>query len=123
MRLFLEVLWHLALFDFYLSRRDFAALHKRVYKSPTRRIARQSDAVGRVCDAVDFACMWYPKRSLCLQRSAALTCLLRRHGVPALMVIGVQKLPFKAHAWVEVDGRVINDKPYVREMYAILDRC
>ena len=36
---------------------------------------------------------------------------------------GVQKLPFKAHAWVEVDGRVVNDKPYMREMYTVLDRC
>src|SRR6267142_2468310 len=28
------------------------------------------------------------------------------------MVIGAQQMPFKAHAWVEVDGRVVNDKPY-----------
>jgi hypothetical protein len=39
------------------------------------------------------------------------------------MVIGAQQLPFKAHAWVEVDGRVVNDKPYVPEMYTVLDRC
>jgi hypothetical protein len=24
---------------------------------------------------------------------------------------------------VEVDGRVVNDKPYTPEMYAVLDRC
>jgi len=24
---------------------------------------------------------------------------------------------------VEVDGRVVNDKPYIPEMYAVLDRC
>jgi hypothetical protein len=39
------------------------------------------------------------------------------------MVIGAQQLPFKAHAWVEVDGHVVNDKPYVPEMYAVLERC
>jgi len=39
------------------------------------------------------------------------------------MVIGAQKLPFKAHAWVEVNEQVVNDKPYTREMYAVLDRC
>jgi hypothetical protein len=32
-------------------------------------------------------------------------------------------MPFKAHAWVEVGGHIVNDKPYTREMYAILDRC
>ena len=26
------------------------------------------------------------------------------------MVIGAQQMPFKTHAWVEVDGRVVNDK-------------
>jgi hypothetical protein len=24
---------------------------------------------------------------------------------------------------VEVEGRVVNDKPYVSEIYAVLDRC
>jgi hypothetical protein len=39
------------------------------------------------------------------------------------MIIGVQQIPIKAHAWVEVDGRVVNDKPYMSAMYTILDRC
>jgi hypothetical protein len=60
---------------------------------------------------------------LCLQRSAATACLLRRYCVEAHMVIGAQQMPFKAHAWVEVGGRVVNDKPYVAEMYSVLDRC
>ena len=37
--------------------------------------------------------------------------------------IGAQQMPFKSHAWVEVDGRVVNDKPYTPEIYAVLDRC
>ncbi len=73
--------------------------------------------------AVDMACIWYWKEALCLQRSAATACLLKQFGVPARMMIGAQQMPFKAHAWVEVDGRVVNDKPYIREMYAILERC
>jgi hypothetical protein len=39
------------------------------------------------------------------------------------MMIGAQQMPFRAHAWVEVDGHVVNDKPYMREMYAVLDEC
>jgi hypothetical protein len=39
------------------------------------------------------------------------------------MVIGVQHLPFVAHAWVEVAGRVVNDKPYMSEIYSVLFRC
>ena len=87
--------------------------------------AKQSNSRdhGEVCAAVDMACIWYWKQVLCLQRSAATACLLKRQGVAAEMMIGAQQMPFKAHAWVEVGGRVVNDKPYMREMYAVLDQC
>jgi hypothetical protein len=39
------------------------------------------------------------------------------------MVLGAQMLPFKSHAWVEVDGIVVNDKPYMLEIYQVLERC
>jgi hypothetical protein len=39
------------------------------------------------------------------------------------MVIGVQGAPFRAHAWVELEGRVVNDKPYMRDIYSVLDQC
>ena len=81
------------------------------------------DAIERICAAMDMACIWYWKEARCLQRSAAAACLLKQHGVPARMIIGAQQLPFRAHAWVEVDGRVVNDRPYMREMYAVLDQC
>jgi len=39
------------------------------------------------------------------------------------MFICALQMPFKAHAWVEVDGLVVNDKPYTPELYGVLDRC
>jgi hypothetical protein len=65
----------------------------------------------------------YFKQVQCLQRSAATVCVLRQLGVPAELVIGAQPLPFRAHAWVEVRGVVINDKVSATENYAVLDRC
>jgi hypothetical protein len=70
---------------------------------------------------MDLACVFFPKRVLCLQRSAATTLLLRRYGIQAEMVIGAQMLPFKSHAWVESAGVVINDRPYMREIYQVLE--
>ena len=110
-------------FDLYLARGNFAALYDKVRNYPIGRQEPASDAVERICQAVDMACIWYWKEALCLQRSAATACLLKKYGVPAQMVIGAQHMPFKAHAWVEVHGRVVNDKPYTPEMYAVLDRC
>jgi hypothetical protein len=114
---------HLICFDFYLVRGNFSALYHKVRSYPLGKRAQPIIAVEQICRAVDMACIWYWKEALCLQRSAATVCLLKRNGVPAQMVIGVQRMPFKAHAWVEVDGQVVNDKPYTPEMYAVLDRC
>lgn len=109
-------------FDLYLARGNFRSLYDRVH---TYRVGekRSSVAADRICAAVDLACIWYRKETSCLHRSAATACLLKRHGVPAQMVIGVQQMPFKSHAWVEVEGCVVNDRPYTAEMYVILDRC
>jgi len=110
-------------FDLYLARGNFAALYDKVRNYPIRRPVAAPGAVERICSAIDIACIWYWKEALCLQRSAATACLLKKYGVPAQLVIGAQQMPFKAHAWVEVNGRVVNDKPYTPEMYAVLDRC
>jgi len=110
-------------FDFYLAKNDFATLHGKVRRCLVVNKAPSPDAINRICSAVDMACIWYWKEVRCLQRSAATACLLKRHGVAAQMVIGAQQMPFKAHAWVEVDGHVVNDKPYMPEIYGVLDRC
>jgi hypothetical protein len=72
--------------------------------------------------AMDYACVFYFKRVQCLQRSAATTLLLRRHGWNAEMVTGVQIIPYNAHAWVEMNGEVVNDKPYMRDIYRVLEQ-
>lgn len=103
----------------------FHRLHRRLRGAPVRGVA-PSDVhatVARVNTAVDRAAIWYPRQALCLPRSAAATWMLRRRGVPAVFVIGVRKLPFYAHAWVEVGGRVVNDAPSVAEKYPAIERC
>jgi len=110
-------------FDIYLARGNFAALYNRVRKCPVRTKLPLAGAIEDLCEAIDLACIWYWKEVRCLQRSAATACLLKQSGVPALMVIGAQQMPFAAHAWVEVVGRIVNDKPYTAEIYSVLDKC
>jgi hypothetical protein len=121
--LVLEAYISLIRFDLHLARKDFESLYNEVRQCPIRNKRASPDAVERICSALDMACIWYCKEVLCLQRSAATTCVLRKYGVSANLVIGAQQMPFKAHAWVEVDGRVVNDKQYVNELYARLDQC
>jgi transglutaminase superfamily protein len=122
---FLVLRAHLKLiqFDLYLARGNFNALYEKVRRCSVRQISTPATTVEQICAAVDLACIWYWKEVRCLQRSAATACLLKHHGIPAQLMIGAQQMPFKAHAWVEVDDRVVNDKPYMREMYAVLDKC
>jgi hypothetical protein len=110
-------------FDLYLARGNFAQLYDKVRNFPVSAHAPSPETAGNICSAIDMACVWYWKEVLCLQRSAATACLLKAHGVPAQLVIGAQQIPFKAHAWVEVGGKIVNDKPYITEMYSVLDRC
>ena len=92
----------------------------RAYKTrlPVDGLRHDSD---KLCSAMDLACAFYPKRTLCLQRSAATLLLLRHHGWNAQLVIGAQTVPFKSHAWVEVNGGVVSDKPYMRQMYQVVE--
>lgn len=58
----------------------------------------------------------------CLVRSLALTAVLRRQGVSADLCIGVIDLPFKAHAWVEGNGFVLNEGLSTRRQHAVIGR-
>lgn len=115
--------WLLLLYFDYLMRfRGFGRLHSVVCEQNAQPVAAQKDSCTDLCHSIDLACVFYFKRVLCLQRSAAAVILLRRHGWNAEMVIGAQLLPPEFHAWVEVSGCVANDKPYIAEIFPVLER-
>lgn len=63
----------------------------------------------RICWAVDSASRFSPS-STCLTRALSAKLLLSRAGHPAALRIGVAKgqgEQLRAHAWVEVGGRVV----------------
>ncbi len=98
------------------------ALRRIVSGWPINGGAPDSEMIAYICSRLVRACTWYSKKSLCLQRSAATTCLLRSIGAPAEMVIGIHKMPFYGHAWVEVQGEVVNDHPKVQTFFHALSR-
>ena len=100
-----------------IARRRGVHLPKSVLGPP-----RPADSMMEraICDAVVLACCFYWKPVLCLQRSMCAARLLRAHGIAARLVIGYRPRPFFSHAWVEVDGRVVNDSPVYRQRLRIL---
>ncbi len=87
---------------------------------PSGRPRRGADIV-EVVRSVERATRVVPAR--CLTRSVTTWWLLARRGVRSEVVLGVandRRAVVKAHAWLEVDGRVVNDAPDVREHFAVL---
>src|SRR5215212_526342 len=110
-------------FDLLLRFVGFQYLIRKVERwSTAEPLSVDLETCRRVRAAVDRAQMYYPKKAMCLQHSAVVTCLLRRHGIPAEMILAAQEFPPKAHAWVEVAGEVVNDKNSVKNEYLILRR-
>jgi hypothetical protein len=65
-----------------------------------------------------------PFTSTCLMRSLALWWFLRKRGIAADLVIGVNKKgSFEAHAWVEVFGGPVTDSRSAIADFSAFDRC
>jgi hypothetical protein len=110
-------------FDLILKFAGFQSLIKKVEQWPIRT-PRVTDLekCRRVRTMVNRAQMYYPKKAMCLQHSAVVTCLLRRGGVPAELVLAAQEFPPRGHAWAEVEGIVINDLQTVKNSHRVLKR-
>jgi len=59
----------------------------------------------------------------CLRQSLLIWWFLRRRGLAAELRIGVNNQEkFLAHAWVELEGQLVNESPGVTERYRPFDR-
>ncbi len=88
--------------------------------APSARAQRQDELISATLDAVALASALWPGRALCLEQSLTLYYSLARAGVPVTFRLGLQPHPFQAHAWVEHEGRVLNDfEEHVRHYVAL----
>ena len=64
-----------------------------------------------------------PIDASCLRQSLLIWWLLLLRGLAAELCIGVSNQEaFLAHAWVELEGRLVNESPGVTEKYRPFDR-
>jgi hypothetical protein len=120
--LLVRALLLLVLYDILSKLCQFKTIYSMVKCWPVADKASRGNEVEQVCAAVNHACIWHPSHVLCLQRAFVTTFLLRKSGIAACMAVGAQALPFKAHAWVEVDGRPINERSDVQTEFAVWER-
>jgi hypothetical protein len=84
-------------------------------------MAADDPMIDLVAHSVAAAAVLYPGRARCLEQSLILSRELRRRGADAKLRFGVHPYPFGAHAWVEVDGRAINEPDDYLKMFTILE--
>ena len=91
-----------------------------------QRAADQDDAA--VSRALGHAVMRAGRRGIykgnCLSQSVTLIRLLARHGIVGELRFGARTTGarLEAHAWVECEGRVLNDRADVESQFAVLAR-
>lgn len=90
-----------------LSRHGFPATYQACSEHPRGREA--TDTAGHVRHFMRAENFFLASSGAndCLVRSLSLFRFLNARGVCASHVIGVRRFPFVAHAWVEVDGRPV----------------
>lgn len=88
--------------------------------APAAGRAAPAVAPARITDLVAVAARHGLVRGNCLSRSLTLRRLLRRAGIEAQLRIGVRRGPggLEAHAWLELEGRPLNDSADVALRYA-----
>ena|SRR5579872_3512707 len=121
--LFFQAWCLLLLYDLLSISCRFETIHSIVKQWKVSNRAADHDTLAGVITAINYACIWYPKQALCLQRSFVTAYLLRRKGIQAQIVLGAQQLPFRAHAWIEVDGLAVNERSNVQATYTVWERC
>lgn len=106
----------LGLIDLNLRQHGFQAA---IYKVESEALPRDGAVTPRdlrrayrYARRIDQAARFHLVRARCLHRSLALHGWLRGEGLPSMLRIGVTKdgTELKAHAWVELAGRVVNDQ-------------
>ena len=73
---------------------------------------------------VSIAATYYQPWANCLKKSLVLWSLLRQQGIYSEVKIGVRRDEgkFEAHAWVEYEGKVLNDLRDVGDRFAVFER-
>lgn len=99
-------------------RRLTALLERSSRPSPNHQPSEALVAAHR--QAVERASRYLPGQYTCLHRSLLLWWTLRRAGLDCRLRIGVRKDEgeLAAHAWIEHQGRAINDQPAVADEFA-----
>ncbi len=84
--------------------------HLPIDKSDTSESKKVIEEVDRVIREAAAWKLFLPM--VCKERALVGYHILRAfYGLPATLVVGIDRYPFQIHAWVECDGKIVTDDP------------
>jgi hypothetical protein len=119
--LMLRIAFETVRYDVQYAARGFHGVHRSLRRPVRLRQGGLAEAF-RIAEAYEIVSAFHWRPILCLQRSVIVARVMHAYGIPAQVVIGYTFLPFLSHAWVEVEGRVVNDSAGFAERMAVLAR-
>jgi hypothetical protein len=120
--LVMRVLWELLRYDLVVAVFGFRGVHVGLCRRVSEGTFHRSELEHAICQTVELVSSFYWQRMPCLKRSAVTARVLHAYGIAAEVVIGYRFAPFFSHAWVEVDGRVVNDSSAYPQKLHVLER-
>lgn len=73
--------------------------------APSGVVSVRARRVGGIVERLAEALPWHP---MCLEQAIAVRAMLRRRGIDATLHLGIARWePLAAHAWVTVDGAIV----------------
>jgi len=115
-----RALYELARYEAIIWLRGFGCIQRELSRQSIAPKPTSPELEQAICDAVLLATCLYWKPVLCLQRAVCAVRLLRKDGIAGRLVIGYRPSPFFSHAWVEVDGRIVNGSPAYQTRLQVL---
>lgn len=117
-----RAMWELYRYDLVAATSGFRGVHRKLQGLACGSRSSLCDLEIVIPGTVAAVSSFYWKPVPCLQRSVVTARLLRHHGIEAQVVIGCRAAPFASHAWVEVNGRVVNDSSGYQQKLRVLER-
>ncbi len=95
---------------------------KRQVKAHKQYINPNKEQLLQLATAVDKACFFYPQKTKCLEWAICFVTMALRRQYRCNLTVGVQNIPFRAHAWVEANGQIFADDPQLPKQLAVILR-
>ncbi len=109
-----------------LRRAGFAATYRAATELAQQPVSRDAAALLepalRAFARAENAFVFRNAPRDCFPRSVALFCFLRELGIPVEHRIGVNRHPFRAHAYVVLDDQVLSDHPGQQHAFTTVAR-